>query len=481
MRPRTSWSDLPGRRVGVWGLGVEGTAGLRKLRALGVEPAVLVDEARAGSTVEGLPVLAAGSGGLEALGSCDHVVKSPGISRYRDDVRAVERAGAEIVGGVGLWLQEVDRSRVVLVTGTKGKSTTVSIAGHLARGLGTPCFVGGNLGTPPYDPDAEAEARRSGVEHWVIELSSFQATDLASSPPVVAVTALHPDHLDWHGDAETYFADKLSACSQPGADLTVANGDDPLLRARRSSLGPRVAWVGLGAPGERDAAWLDAIGLLGAHNRRNALIARACLAALGVPGAGDEAALERAARGFAPLESRLQVVGRVGSVEFVDDSLSTNVLPTVAALEAFADRPVALLVGGHDRGIDYGGLATHVAARRPPTLIVTLPDNGDRIGRALAAAALPAQARVVAGASVAQAVPVAFEWARGSGGVVLLSPAAPSFGRFTDYRDRARAFAGAVAACSSAAGEAGEESEAAGGPGRPVAEERPVPGGGGHH
>ena len=74
-------------------------------------------------------------------------------------------------------------------------------------------------------------------------MSSYQATDLPCSPPVVAVTSLHPDHLDWHGGVEQYYRDKLSACSQPGAELTVANGDSDLLRERAGLLGPRVEWV----------------------------------------------------------------------------------------------------------------------------------------------------------------------------------------------------------------------------------------------
>ena len=165
------------------------------------------------------------------------------------------------------------------------------------------------------------------------------------------MTSLHPDHLPWHQGVENYYRDKLSACSQPGADLTVANGDSGLLRDRVALLGPRVEWVH--ADDDPDADWMAPLGLLGAHSRRNALIARACLRALGVPQAGDDAALRDAAAGFQPLSSRLQAIGTVAGVTFVDDSLSTNVLPTLAALDAFPGRRVALIAGGQDRGIDY--------------------------------------------------------------------------------------------------------------------------------
>jgi UDP-N-acetylmuramoylalanine--D-glutamate ligase len=436
-RPGLSWSDLRGMRAGVWGLGVEGRASVRKLAALGVDP-VLVDDNPSGPGPGGRPVLATAGGGLEALAGCEVVVKSPGISRYRADVAELAARGVPVTGGLGLWLAEADRGRVACITGTKGKSSTTAIAGHLLRRWGYPCLVGGNIGQPPWDPSVD-----QGARYWVIETSSYQATDLAWSPAVVAVTSLHPDHLDWHGDVETYYADKLSACSQPGADLTVANGDSPELAERAALLGPRVEWVRAGD--DPSAGWMAPLGLLGAHGRRNALIARACLRALGIPEASDDEALARGAAGFAPLAHRLEVLGEVGGVTFVDDSLSTNVLPALAALDAFPGRRVALIAGGHDRGIDYAPLAAGLAAREAPTLVLAVPGSGPRIQAAIEAAG-PAKVDVVACDGLAAAVERGFAWARPDG-VVLLSPAAPSFGTFRDYADRGAAFARAMAAC----------------------------------
>ncbi len=462
-RPKLSWSDLAGARVGVWGLGREGHANVRKLLALGVEP-VLVDD-HPPAEVGGCPVLATGDGGLAALEQCDVVVKTPGLSRYRPEVARLAGLGIPVVGGLGLWLAEADLRRVLCVTGTKGKSTTSSVTGHLLAGLGYRCMVGGNIGAPPYDPATDGD-----FDYWVIEVSSYQATDLPCSPPVVAVTSLHPDHLDWHGGVEQYYRDKLSACSQPGAELTVANGDSDLLRERAGLLGPRVEWVREDdEPGVSGSDWMEPLGLPGRHNRRNALIARRCLVALGVPGAGDNATLRAAAAGYQPLPSRLTPVGTVGGVTFVDDSLSTNVLPTLAALDAFPGRRIALIVGGQDRGIDYAPLAAGVLARPAPTYVLTLPDSGPRIRVQLEAAQLEAAQLGAAQLEAAQmgaaqteaggfagvtdcrdlddAVAAGFGWA-GPEGVVLLSPAAPSFGRFRDYRDRAEAFARAVRALS---------------------------------
>jgi UDP-N-acetylmuramoylalanine--D-glutamate ligase len=438
MRPLISWSELTNASVGLWGLGVEGAASLRRLRSMGTVP-VLVDDEPSSPTYEGLDVWRTDAGGLAALLGCEVVIKSPGISRYRPEVEQLERAGIPVRGGLGLWLEEVSLERVACVTGTKGKSTTTVVAGHLLAGLGYDVRVGGNIGQPPWDPSAAPEP-----DLWVIETSSFQVPDLTTGPPVVAVTSLSPDHLDWHGSVERYYADKLSLCTKPGVRVVLAGAGDECLRDHAGPLGPHPEWVDVADP-RYGGAWVEALGLPGQHNRRNAAMARAVLLGLGVTEAGDDDQMTRAAAGFAGLPSRCHSLGQVDGVEFVDDSLSTNVLPAQAALAAYADRPVALLVGGHDRGLDYTPLGRTVADRGSPTLIVTMPDNGPRIGQAIRAVARDA-VEVHDAATLADAVATAFAWSE-PGGVVLLSPAAPSFGRFSDYRDRARAFAEAAAAC----------------------------------
>jgi UDP-N-acetylmuramoylalanine--D-glutamate ligase len=444
MRHPISWSELSSATVGVWGLGVEGSASLRRLRELGAVP-VLVEDTPGLAEVDGLEVRATGAGGLEALLRCDVVVKSPGISRYRAEVGVLEEAGVAVRSGLGLWLEDTDPSRVACITGTKGKSTTTALAVHFLSRLGVAARAGGNIGHAPWDPAAAADddVRASGSGYWIIETSSFQVPGLTSGPAVAAVTSLSPDHLDWHGSIERYYADKLSLCAKPGVRTALADGADLTLRANAAFMGPGVRWVDeVGAVGGR---WTEGLGLPGRHNVRNATMARAVLVALGIDGADDDDRMAEAAQEFAGLASRCQSLGFVGRTEFVDDSLSTNVLPARAALEAFADRPVALLVGGHDRGVDYDPLGEAVAQRALPTFVVTMPDNGPRIGAAIRAAVGPS-VDVVDAEDLEAAVVAAYAWAE-PGGVVLLSPAAPSFGRFSDYRARAQAFADAAARC----------------------------------
>ena len=199
---------------------------------------------------------------------------------------------------------------------------------------------------------------------------------------------------------------------------------------------------------------MEPLGLPGRHNRRNALIARRCLAAMGLvepscPGTVDDGRLRAAAADYQPLPSRLTTVGDVAGVTFVDDSLSTNVLPTLAALDAFPGRRIALIVGGHDRGIDYAPLAEGLLAREAPTYVLTLPDSGPRIRTQIDAAPVPAADAAFAGVTdcpdLDAAVAAGFRWAQPDG-VVLLSPGRPELRLFKDYRDRGDAFARAVRA-----------------------------------
>lgn len=427
MRPPT-FADLVGRRVALFGLGTEGRANLRACRELGIEP-VLVDD----NPGDDATVLATADGGREALLAAEFVIKSPGIPLYASIVTDLEAAGVQVVGGLALWLAGADPDRVLCITGSKGKSTTTAIAGHLLQGLGFRTFVGGNLGLPPQDPEAGTD-----FDYWVVEVSSYQAAQVRTSPSVTAVTSLSPDHLPWHGgDPEIYFRDKLNLTR--GARVTVANGEDPLLRSHADQLGGDVHWVS----DDPTADWTDGLNLLGRHNRVNALVAREALRAMGVPGADNDSALTRAALGFGGLDSRLSTVAEVGGVTFVDDGLSTNVLPVLAAVECFPDRRVALLVGGQSRGIDYRPLAVGLRRREVELRLFPMPDNGSDIADAVTTEGAGDLVSLEPVRLLTDAVAAAYEWV-GTGGVVLLSPAAPSFGHFVDYQDRGRAFTAAA-------------------------------------
>jgi UDP-N-acetylmuramoylalanine--D-glutamate ligase len=426
----TGFADLAGRRVGIFGYGVEGHAAARRLEGV-AQSLVLVDDAP-GIDPE---VLASADGGHDALLTCDVVLKSPGIPRRRPDVLDLEQRGVAVTSALNLWLHDVERSRVVGITGTKGKSTTTALISFFLHCVGEQALRLGNIGQPPYDPSVDTS------QGWlVLEASSFQCADIDIAPGMVLVTSLGADHLDWHGSLEEYRNDKLSLTRAWGEHVTLVP-DNATFHGVADQLGGELAFV------EPDATHLAAsLGLMGAHNNSNVALALHAVAML--TGRDVEVVRERVrelASTFEPLRGRLTLVAsevRDGAVHrYVDDGLATSVLPAVAALEIFADEPVALIAGGFDRGVDYIPLALALANRAQPTVLLTMGDAGARIGEALGQ--LRPDIVQLAVASMYDAVTEARRWLV-DGGVVLLSPAAPSFDRYRNWEERSDDFAAVV-------------------------------------
>ncbi len=422
----TGFADLRGRRVGIYGFGIEGRATARRLRDL-VEDVIIVDDEPRDDGV-----IATAGGGLEALAGCDVVIKSPGIPRRRRDVVALEERGVTITSALDLWLHEIDVERVIAVTGTKGKSTTTSLIAFALRSLGEEAHELGNFGQPPYDPDLDTS---SG---WlVLEVSSFQSLDVTRAPGLVVVTSLGADHLDWHGSVAQYHEDKLTITRAPGDHVTLI-ADRPELRGAMSSMGGTVT---VAAP---DATGLAGeLGLLGAHNDSN--VALAVRAGALVTRRHEEdvrAALRARAPEFTPLRGRLTLVATRdvagGRVRFVDDGLATSPLPTVAALEVFVDDPVALIAGGFDRGVDYEMLLRELDHRAAATTLVVMGPAGERL-----AASCRDSLDVIHATDMRGAVTAAVR-AVSTGGVVLFSPAAPSFDAYRNWSERSDDFARCV-------------------------------------
>ena len=421
----TGFADLAGKRVGIFGYGVEGRATAARLGK--ASDVVIVDD----SPDLGPDVIVTSRGGLDALRSCDVVLKSPGIPRRRSDVLDLEAGGVTVTSALNLWFHDTDLSRVLAVTGTKGKSTTTALVTFFLHCLGDVAQCLGNIGQPPYDPAVDTS------KGWlVLEVSSFQCVDLDVAPRVVVVTSLGADHLDWHGSLERYRSDKLSLTRAPGEHRTLV-ADTESFHEVQNQLGGDVKFV----PSE-PTTLAAALGLIGAHNDANVALALAAVEALTGIAANDvRSTVAARASDFEPLRGRLTLVATEeisgASVRYVDDGLATSVLPTLAALEVFADEPVALIAGGFDRGVNYEELALALTTRSQPTTLITLGNAGARI--AASVRALDSRLNQRSANTMREAV----EFAHASlerGGVVLLSPAAPSFDLYRNWEERSDDF-----------------------------------------
>ncbi|MDB6163067.1 MAG: murD, partial [Xanthomonadaceae bacterium] len=428
----------------LWGWGREGQAAYRLIRARWPEMSLTLvcppGEAESATSLADALLRIETEVTRDRFVDFDVVIKSPGITPYQDAVRAAEARGTRFIGGTTLWFSEHPSARTLCVTGTKGKSTTTALLAHLLRVGGHRTVLAGNIGLPLL------ELMHESAEFWAIELSSYQTGDVAASgvrPEVAIVLNVFPEHLDWHGSQARYVEDKLRLLDAQPRHV-VLNANDTTL-AGLSLPASRVHWFGHDdgwhLRGEAlfrgivEVAATAQLALPGRHNHDNLCAALTAIDAIGL----DATSLLPAVASFRPLPHRLQVLGTRDGITFVNDSISTTPHASLAALAMFAGRRVAILVGGHDRGVDWECFATALR-QQAPAAVITMGANGPRIFAVLERLAEQGRFTLEAATGLADAVGKGIRSA-GDGGVVLLSPGAPSFGEFRDYTERGRTFA----------------------------------------
>lgn len=453
-------TDLRDRRIAVWGTGREGVAAVTAIAPVGPADLVAVMDRETylakpwtGRLAEAAP-LHTGPAALEALLRADVVVRSPVIGETHPWVVRLRAEGVPITSGTALWMAE-HAAATIAVTGSKGKSTTTNLIGHLLTAVGRPNVIGGNIGVPVLDlPPAD---------RYVLELGMYQCADLTDSPEVAVLTALVPEHLDWAGGEADYYRHKLNIVEH-GPRQVVFNAHDERLRAelaRRPGLpllpagstdtadpsatdtfhvgaGPDgTRWVRLGA---QPLFPRTALRLLGRHNEWNLCVALEALRAVGVDCVAERDTLAAALSTVPELEHRLTPIEDPSGITFVDDSLSTIPQSAIHAIEAYATRPLTVIVGGEDRGVDYGPLRDFLAEHQVVATLIGIPDSGPRI---LAVVDGLPTITTLGADDLVEAVRLGRERTP-AGGVVLLSPAAPSYGRFDNYAHRSRVFRQAI-------------------------------------
>lgn len=393
-------------------------------------------------TVQGAPAGArtiAPARALETLGEFDLVVPSPGVPAAHPLLVEARARGIAVQSEIELAASHLDAT-LVAVTGTNGKSTTVTLIGAMLAAAGRRVFTGGNLGNPL------SNAVGSDFEVAVAEVSSFQLEWVERfHPHVGAMLNLSADHLDRHGDLQTYLATKLRLFANMNAgDFAVLPRGQSWASEAASGLEAAVSTFGLtarpaGEPGiEADAAGRRLVGDGGfvanlpqawprlPHDLENA----AAAAQLARLAGATAAAVEAGIAAFRPLRHRLAPVAEVAGVSYWNDSKATNVGATLSSLRAF-ERGVIVLCGGVSKGCDFRPLA------REATRIKLVVAYGE--AAAAIEAALSHSVKVVREPGLRAALERASAEAAG-GDTVLLAPACASFDEFRDYNDRGEQF-----------------------------------------
>lgn len=375
-------SDLRGMRVLLWGAGRETTSLVRYLdrNSIAVDLlATLVDRPRDSQAERELGTHAAVVPATRAkrlLEAADVIVRSPVVQSSRREIRSQVARGATVTTATALWIAEHQQVPMTGVTGSKGKTTTTSLIGHLLGSQGMAVEVAGNIGRPVTDIDPGP-----GLDHVVLELSSFQLQELTHAPRIAVYTNFLREHDNWHRGTEHYLAAKLNMCQRPGVEDVVFRANDHVFAtaktsARRHRFGDEGEYTVIDhavVRGGIDVLTADDIRLPGTHNLLNAAAALSAVSAAGVHVADPRAAMA----GFKPPDRRLALVADFDGVQWVDDIHSSAPESAIAAARAF-DGPVTLIVGGRLRGQDHGQIVTELLVD-PELQLVLFESGGETI------------------------------------------------------------------------------------------------------
>ena len=444
--------DFNQKKVLVVGMARSGVAAAQLLRASGADVTVndSKSEEELGSQLaplEGLQLTRAfGRPAMELLEGKDCMVISPGIPDSAPFVIRAKEAGIYVIGELELAAQ-LSRGVLTAVSGTNGKTTTVSLLGEMFTNAGRVTHVVGNIGYP--FSLAALVSREEDV--IVCEVSSFQMETADTFHPHVALlTNITEDHLNRHGTMEVYTALKMRMFSnQTASDYAVFNADDPGLAGLSKQVHSKVMKfsrkkeVREGAFVRDDMVWLrmdgsekkicrtDEIYIPGPHNLENALGAVCVAGAMKIP----VPVIRHTLKTFRGVEHRIERVRELDGITYINDSKGTNVDSTIKAVQTM-NEPTVILLGGYDKHTSFDPLAREIASSPAIRKAVLIGETAPLIQNALQRAGFGET-------EFADSLGEAVEKARRSAGAgwnVLLSPACASFDMFKDYEERGRVF-----------------------------------------
>lgn len=383
----------------------------------------------------------------ERILSADEIIKSPGIPETSELIKKIREKRIPVISEIEFAYRHAGDSKVIAVTGSNGKTTTTSLIYHICKTGGLDVALVGNIG--------ESFAKQVAIDPrkvYVVEISSFQLDDIVSFRPHVAVlTNITEDHLDRYDyNFENYIKSKFRIIeNQKAGDYFIYNSDDEVTMKYLEQFNIYSTQLPISMRNENNAAFIKDgdmyvrtgeeimtmsiydFTLKGKHNQYNTMAACVTGATMDI----RKEKIREAVQTFQNLEHRMEHVASIRGVEFINDSKATNVNSTWFALESM-DKPTVLILGGVDKGNDYGLIEQMV--KEKVKAIVCLGVDNKKIHEAFGNI-VP----VMDTASAAEAASTAFGLAS-VGDVVLLSPACASFDLFKNYEDRGTQFKSAV-------------------------------------
>ncbi len=442
-------SPLVGLRepVGILGVGVEGRATIDYLLREGLSDVTALDRREIGDLPAGIKTVF-GEDHDQDLEKFATIFRSPGIRPDHPSLTAARSAGCLVTSAVSHFLGQCP-SPTIGVTGTVGKGTAASLTARMLEQDGRTVHLGGNIGSSPLEFLHDVRP-----EHIVVlEISSFQAMDVTSSPGIGVILKATSEHLDWHVDLDEYLDAKANLlAAQEANDTVIYNADAPAsVRIANSGSARRLAYSltsevkeGIYCSGNRFILRLDGrestlpldldeVRLPGRFNLEN--VAAAILAAHAVGGSTETICLAGAQ--FEGLPHRLELAAEAGAIRFYNDSYATRPEAALGALSCFDNVPLALILGGSEKYADFSVLAAALVEHPEIVEVGLIGETAGRLRRVIDRAG--PRFDIVEYENLEPAMDGAVRALSGSG-VVLLAPACASFGLFPNYKVRGERF-----------------------------------------
>jgi UDP-N-acetylmuramoylalanine--D-glutamate ligase len=451
--------ELKNKKIGILGIGIEGVATAHFLRDSGATLTMLdqKEEAQIDRTLlsglkqMGITNYILGSDYLTHLEEFDIIIRSPGIKYLLPELQHAKNQGVTITSHMQLFFDHCP-SKIIGVTGTKGKGTTSTLILEMLKKAGKDAYLGGNIGLPPLTFLAKLTAESIVV----LELSSFKLQDLHTSPHIAVMLMVTSEHLDYHKDTYEYIDAKRNILRfQRRDDIAILNRD--YLATHESDIYTegqiyqisRERTTDQGCYVEKDAIYLRQHGkeqklidtkeilLPGKHNLEN--VSAAVMAAT-LAGVKKETIIE-VLKTFKGLEHRLELVETVNGVRYYDDSFSTTPETAIAAIQAFHD-PEILILGGSHKGSDFTELGKVISTAKNIKAIIGVGIEWEEIKATFSKDA--DSIILIEGAKDMDTIVKAAAKIATEGNVVILSPACASFDMFKNYKERGNQFKEAV-------------------------------------
>lgn len=443
--------------VGIMGFGLEGQSTLDFLLDYGVTEIVVMDVNSVSlnpDLLEEFPeakvTIHSGENWAQGMTECASVIRSAGVPP-----KVLQEAASDYKGVLSSQIElffELYKGDVIAITGTYGKGSTLALISNVLKEADLEHEVGGNYGIPALDllhDDTEE------TELCLLELSSFQLMNFANRARIAVLLEVTSEHLDWHTDVEEYRNAKANLFNnQAEDDLCVYFDDNEVCKdlvknskARKVRLGADSCSIHLDEGGvvwPRGGFFLEECLVKGAHQMKNMAVAVAVARELGI----DDDVIEKGLTTFEGLPMRLQFKGEFDDVSFYNDSYATRPEAALAAVEAFEKSNLSLILGGSDKGADYGELAGELANRENSTFVALIGDTKEALKESLEMAGYRG------GLQVCESLEEAFEASLkflqeldltkssvlSTQKTLVLSPACASFGLFKNYVQRGQVF-----------------------------------------